>query len=300
MKPYKENTISILVYGIVIFSSIATIFGIFSSETIDVNQFTSIHGKQVNIYGKGIYKYMSADVAIQGIAQDYITLFVAIPFLFVGLFKYRKGLKKGAFLLTGTLGYFFVTYLFYMAMGAYNELFLIYAVLLGLSFFALLTTLFSFSLHDIDKLFKNNTITKTVGIFLIANSILIGAMWLGIVIPPLIDGTIYPSNLEHYTTLIVQGFDLGLLLPLSFISGLLLYQKRKIGYLAGVSYIIFLAILMTALSAKILAMMLHGVNVVPAIFIIPTINIATVVFSYLILKSIRIEKGINTNAQQGI
>ena len=298
MKPKKENTLSILVFGIAIFSTIATLFGIFSSGEIDVIQFTSIHGKEVSIYGKGIYKYMSADVAIQGIAQDYVTLFLAIPLLFIGLFKYRKGSKKGAFLLAGTLGYFLVTYLFYIAMGAYNELFLIYATLIGSSFFALLTTLFSFHIQDIDRDFKNNSITKMVGIFLIINSILIGILWLGIVIPPLIDGTIYPDNLEHYTTLIVQGFDLGLLLPLSFVSGLFLLQKRKIGYLAGVTYVIFLSILMTALTAKILAMMMHGVNVIPAIFIIPTINIITIAFCYLILKSIHIDKGLNTNVQQ--
>lgn len=300
MKPKKEYTLSILVWGITICASIVTLFGIFSSDAVQVSQFTSIHGKKVSIYGKGIYKYMSADVAIQGIAQDFVTLFLAIPLLLIALFKYNQGSKKGIFLLAGTLGYFFVTYLFYLAMGTYNELFLIYAALLGLSFFALLKTLFSFNLQDIDRHFKNNSITKKVGIFLIANSILIGIMWLGIVVPPLLDGTIYPNNLEHYTTLIVQGFDLGLLLPLSFVSGLFLFQKRKIGYLAGVSYVIFLAILMTALTAKILAMMMHDVNVIPAILIVPAINIATIIFCYLILKSIRVEKEINTNAQQGV
>lgn len=229
---------------------------------------------------------MSADVAIQGIAQDYVTLFVAVPLLFIGLFKFRKGSKKGTFLLAGTLGYFLVTYLFYLAMGAYNELFLIYVILLGLSFFGLLTTLFSFNFQDIDSGFSNNSVTKMLGIFLVVNSILIGTMWLGIVVPPLIDGTIYPNNLEHYTTLIVQGFDLGLLLPLCFVSGLFLLQKRKIGYLAGVTYVVFLAILMTALTAKVLAMMMHGVNVIPVIFIIPTINILTILICYRTLKSI--------------
>lgn len=284
MKP--KNSITLLVFGIAIFASVATLFGIFSSDAVDVGRFTSIHGKQVDVYGKGMYKYMSAEVAIQGIAQDYVTLFIAIPVLLIALFKHRKGSKKGSFLLAGTSGYFFVTYLFYITMGAYNELFLVYAVLLGLSFFALLTTLFSFSPEDIDKDFNDNSTIKVVGIFLIVNSILIGIMWLGVVVPPLIDGTIYPVGLEHYTTLIVQGLDLGLLLPLSFVSGLFLLQKRKIGYLAGVTYIIFLAILMTALTAKVIAMMMHGVNVIPVIFIIPTINIITIVLSHRILKNI--------------
>lgn len=293
MEPNNKNSISILVVGIAMCSSVATLFGIFSSDIADAGPFTSIHGKEVSLYNEGIYKYMSADVAIQGIAQDYVTLFIGIPMLLITLLKFRKGSIKGAFLLAGTLGYFFVTYLFYLTMAAYNELFLLYALLLGLSFFALLSTLFSFNLQYIDKYFKGNSAPKVVGIFLIVNSILIGLMWLSVVVPPLADGTIYPDNLEHYTTLIVQGLDLGLLLPLSFVSGLLLYQKQKIGYLAGVTYVIFLAILMTALTAKVLAMMMHGVDVIPAILIIPTTNIITIVFSWLILTSIRTETEIN-------
>lgn len=37
---------------------------------------------------------------------------------------------------------------------------------------------------------------------------MIGSLWLGVVVPPLVDGSIYPKELQHYTTLVVQGFDL--------------------------------------------------------------------------------------------
>lgn len=83
---------------------------------------------------------------------------------------------------------------------------------------------------------------------------------MNIIVPPLIQGTIYPPELNHYTTLIVQGFDLGLLLPISFIVGLFLIKKKPMGYLYATTYIIFLSILMTALTAKIIAMGKNGVN----------------------------------------
>lgn len=54
-------------------------------------------------------------VAIQGIAQDYVTLLVGIPLLLVELYFFRKGSLSGKFLLTGTLLYFMLTYLFYLA-----------------------------------------------------------------------------------------------------------------------------------------------------------------------------------------
>lgn len=284
MIPKKEN--SFLVVAIAILSTVASSIGILSSSKVDVRQFQSIHGRVINIYGKGIYKYMSADVAIQGIAQDYVTLFVGVPLLMISLFFYQKGSLKSCFVLSGVLGYFLVTYLFYTAMGMYNELFLVYTALLGLSFFALLVTLFSLKHQDIANRFSSSTPTKTVSLFLITNSILIGVMWLSLIVPPLFDGTVYPQALQHYTTLIVQGFDLGLLLPLSFISGVFLLRKKDIGYVASTTYIIFLSVLMTALTAKVLAMKLNEVEVVPAIFIIPTLNIISIILSFSMVRSI--------------
>jgi hypothetical protein len=77
------------------------------------------------------------------------------------------------------------------------------------------------------------------------------------------------AELYHFTTLIVQGYDLGLLLPVSFVAGFLLFRKSLIGYLYSTIYLGFLSLLMTALTAKIIAMALSGVNVIPVIFIIP-------------------------------
>lgn len=115
----------------------------------------------------------------------------------------------------------------------------------------------------------------------------VGLLWLGEVVPPLIDGTIYPKGLQHYTTLIVQGLDLALLLPLAFLGGLMLCRRKTFGYLIATPYIIFLAVLMTALSAKITAMALNGVNVIPAVFIIPLFNLAAVYFSISMLKNVK-------------
>src|SRR5690606_12235855 len=95
-----------------------------------------------------VYRHMSAEVAPQGIAQDYVTLFAGVPLLIIALFYARRGLIRGRLFLAGVLGYFLVTYLFYLVMGMYNYLFLVYTALLGLSFFAFLLTMFSF--RDVD------------------------------------------------------------------------------------------------------------------------------------------------------
>jgi len=284
----KQNkTITILVLMTAAAAITASSFGIFSDDGTGVYEYQSIRGEEVLIYGKGIYKHMSADVAVQGIAQDYVTMFICVPFLFAALFWSRKNSTKGMLLLSGTLLYFLVTYLFYLAMGMYNEMFLVYVFLAGSSFFALVIALFSFDFNKVKEIFPSHKLMKNTGIFLIINSVLVALLWLGIIVPSLLDGSIYPKELQHYTTLIVQGFDLGLLLPISFVVGVLAIRGKGPGYLFSSVYVIFLSFLMVALTSKILFMADAGENVVPVIFIMPTIALIAITFSVLILRNVK-------------
>ena len=161
-------------------------------------------------------------------------------------------------------------------MGMYNILFLGYVVLLGTSFFAFAQTLLSFDLANLTERFSESIPVNFIGGFLIFNAIAIAMMWLQVVVPPLLDGSMIPVEVEHYTTLIVQGLDLGLLLPLSFVSGLLFIRRKPFGYLLTPVYFVFLSIMMAALTAKIIAMGFHGQTVIPAIVIIPLFGLISI------------------------
>lgn len=282
----RQTSITVLVLLISVLAVIATTTGIFSNDGTGQYEYKSIRGHTVTIYGKGLYKDMSAEVAPQGIAQDYITLFLAIPLLIVAFFRSRKGSLIGQYLLCGTLGYFLVTYLFYTVMGMYNRMFLAYVSLAGMSFYSFIMVLLSLNKSKLSKYFKPSTPSRSTGVFLLICSVSIALLWLSIVIPPMLDGTVIPVQVEHYTTLVVQGLDLGILLPGAFICALLWMKKRPLGYLLAPVYFIFLSILMTALTAKVVAMSMLGYNVIPAIFIIPTFNLCTIVGIVAILRSI--------------
>jgi hypothetical protein len=279
--------IRFLVITIVIASAIATISAIFSHDGPGRYQHKSIRGQQVTIYGEGLYEDMSAEVAPQGLAQDHITLLAGIPLLVISFLMARNGSIKGRYLLAGTLGYFLVTYLFYLVMGMYNSMFLAYVILLSASFFAFFITMQTFKTERLPGSFDADTPTTSTGGFLIFNSIAIALLWLSIVVPPLIDGSIIPLQVEHYTTLIVQGLDLAILLPASFISGLLLIKRKPSGYLYAPVYLVFLSLLMSALTAKVIAMSFLGYNVMPAIFIIPAFNLVSVICTIVLMKHIK-------------
>lgn len=290
----NQKTISILVVCIIFLSIISSAAGIFYTEGVGNYQYQSIRDQVVTIYGKGLYRHMSADVAIQGIAQDYVTLFLGIPLLIAGLVMGRKGTLKGQLFLAGVLNYFFVTYLFYMNMAMYNAMYLVYIMLVSTSFFAFVLTLIGFDVQNISRQFSLKTPVKRIGGFLIFLSSAIALLWLQIIITPIMDGSIIPKEVEHYTTLTVQGFDLSIFLPSAFLAGVLLIRKNPYGYLIATITLIFLCLLMTALVAKIIAMANAGVNVIPVIFIIPTFDILAMISTYVLFINIKdVEKNLS-------
>ena len=183
-----SKTIVALIGVITILAAVSAATGIFSSGGTGFYEYESIRGETVEIYGKGVYRHMSADVAPQGIAQDVITLFVAIPALLISFALASRGSLRARYLLTGILGYFLVTYLFYLVMAMYNVLFLAYVVLLGSSFFAFSLCLMSFDIANLPEKFSDAITLKTAGGFLIFNTVSIAILWLGVVVPPLVDG----------------------------------------------------------------------------------------------------------------
>lgn len=284
MKPLQK--LRLLVYIIAVLALAATATGIFSKHGSGPYEFTSIHGHVVQIYGRGIYQHMSAEVAPQGIAQDVVSLCIGLPLLIFSLRLTTIGSRKGRYLLLGTLGYFLVTYLFYMLMAMYNPLFLLYVTLASLSFFALVLGLRTFNLPKLESWFNPRLALEPIGGFLMVNSLLMGMLWLTRIVPSLLSGTI-PAEVEHYTTMVVQGLDLAFLLPFGFIAGLFLAQRKAMGYLMAPVYLVFLSILMSALTAKVIAMALAGFSVFPVIIIIPLLNMITLFCTALIIINIK-------------
>lgn len=278
------TTLSIMV---AILAGIAAFVGISSDDGPGPYEHRSIRGEEILVYGKGLYQHMSSDVAIQGIAQDYVTLFLAIPVLLFGLYMSRKHALRGLLLVTGALAYFLVTYLFYTAMAMYNTMFLAYVALLGLSFFGFTLGMLSLSNSRIIELLDFQNLFRYAGIFLVLNSLMVAFLWLSVILPPLLQGSIYPKTVQHYTTLIVQGFDLGLFLPIGVVAGILAIQKNRYGYLFTTIYLLFLSFLMAALTSKTIFMAQAGINVIPAVLIMPTVSAIATLFSILILRSVR-------------
>jgi len=180
MRPRFCKQITILTLFIAVLATIGASVGIFSRGGPGPTEHLSVHGQKVMLHGEGVYRHMSADVAIQGIAQDWVTLLAGVPLLLISLILFRKNSLRGAILLAGTAFYFLVTYLFYLAMAMYNPLYLLYVALLSCSFFTVALTLTPLLQRDFTGLFPEKT-ARRAGLFMMINAGMVAMLWLGVI-----------------------------------------------------------------------------------------------------------------------
>ena len=290
-----KNTVSLLVMCIILLSLTASVYGVFSNQGQGQYEFKSLHGETVSIYGKGLYKNDSLAMAVQARAQDTVTMVLGVPLLAISLYMARKNWLKGRLLLTGTLAYFLYTYVMYTFTAMYNQFFLVYVILMTTAFYAFILSMLSFDMEELGRSFSEKLPVKFVGGFLLFLGAVVGLLWIGRIVPTLIEGTM-PIGLEHYTTLVIQGLDLGILIPTQVIAGVLLIKRKTFGYLLASVMIIKLITLLTALTAMIVGQAFAGVKMgIFEMAMFPLFNLIAIYCLAAILKNIK-EKGSNKAA----
>ncbi|WP_207752991.1 hypothetical protein [Clostridium yunnanense] len=280
-------SVKILSVLIALLSLLAAIYGVFSNQIYDKTEFTTIGGEIVKMYGRGIYHNDSVSIASQAISQDIVTIILAVPLLIISLFLSNRGLMKGRLLLTGTLGYFFYTYTSYSFLSMYNKFFLVYVALMSMSFFTLTLMITSFDIDSIKSYFSDKIPRKFIGGFLLFMSFSVGLMWIGKIGTAFIKGG-YPEGLEYYTTLPIQALDLGFVVPIATISGILLIKNKSLGYLLAPIMIIKEISMLTAITAMIIGQIYSGISMsVGEIIIFPCFNLIVIYCLYLVISNVK-------------
>ncbi len=282
-----QKSVSILILFIAMLSLLAGIMGILSMGGSGTRAFISLNGDTVYLYGKGIYINDSVAAAAQAIAQDWVTVVLGIPLLILSCIFSRKKSLRARILLAGTLAYFLYTYMSYSFLCMYNPLFLVYVALMSMCFFALILVLISFDLQLIKKAFNDDLPVKTIGILIIVFACAIALMWLGRIVPPLINDEI-PSGLDHYTTLVIQAMDFGFVIPVSILSSILLMHRKPVGLLLSSVMCMKGATMLTSLTVMVINQALAGVKMsVAEIVIFPVANLLVLFGVFVFMKKIK-------------
>lgn len=256
----NRKIVVILSVLIAVLAAAASFIGVFSRQIKEYADITTSFGETIQLFQKGIYARDSVSMASQAIAQDMVTLLVAIPFLFISLWLLKKQNEKGLFLLSGTIGYFLYTYASYSFLIVFNSLYLIYVILMGLSFYAFILSLMELNRLDIKKMITDRYPQKSLSVFFLISGIMIMGMWLGNIIPALAEGSA-PTKLEHYATLGIQTLDLGFVVPACMVTAYLLGKGKKWGYLLATVFVVKMVTMTIAVSAMTILMQKNGAYV---------------------------------------
>lgn len=270
-----------------VLSLIAAGTGVFWQGVGSSYEFTSLRGETVTIHGSGLYRYDSVSYAAQAIAQDVVTLFLGISLLVVGIILARKDSLRGYLLLTGTLGYFLYTYASYTFLSAYNELFLLYVALFSLCLFTFILAMKDLNLEIIRQQISDRFPRRGVAIFMWVIAGFLTLAWLGRIVPPLMTG-MPPFGLESYTTLVIQALDLGVIVPVSALTAVLLWRDQPWGYALSAVVLVKGLTMGAALIAMIIGLILAGVPVSPVeIVMFSGIALAALIFTLILFRNVQ-------------
>jgi hypothetical protein len=275
----------ILVVLIMLLACFAASAGLFYQTPGHQYAFTTARGEAATLTGHGLYTHDTVSSAAQEQASDLVTLVVGLPLLGISSWLAFHGSLRGRFIKAGTLGYFLYTYMSMAFNTAYNALFLVYVALFSLSLFAFIRCLMSFDLETLPKRFSERLPRRAIaGVLFAAGGFLLIA-WLGRILPPLFQNRL--PGLENNTTLVIQVMDLGLIVPLAFLSGVLLLRRSAWGYLLASVAVTKLLTMGTAVSAMGVNMALSGVPVSPVeLIVFPSLTLINLLLAVLLLKNV--------------
>jgi hypothetical protein len=248
--------------------------------------FTNFRGEQVTINARGLYYWDTVSSAAQMQANDLVVLVLGLPLLAVSFLLTLRGSLRGRLLLTGTLGFILYTYITMCFGAAYNDLFLVYVATFSLSLFAFILSMMSFDLETLPSHFSDRLPRGWIAGLLFFAASFLSLAWLGRIWPTLVSDQI--PMLENATSMFIQAMDLGLIVPLCVLAGVLLLKQSAWGYLlASIGLMKFLT-MGIAVSTMGFNMARVGVPVSAVeLVVFPIITLANLIMVTLLLKTIK-------------
>ncbi|NMB87878.1 MAG: hypothetical protein GYA17_05935 [Chloroflexi bacterium] len=220
--------------------------------------FTTLHGQSVQINGQGLYFYDTLFKAPILRGTDAVTLCAALPLLVVALLLYRRGRLTGGLLLAGALAYLLYNAASLALGAAYNNLFLLYVAYFSASLFAFILAFSAIDPQQLAGRAGNGLPRGGMAALLFLAGLALLAAWLGDILSALLQGSV--PAIASYTTEATYVFDLGIIAPLCFLSGVLLLRRAPLGLPLAAILLVLLAIVGVMVTVQTLFQMQAGIT----------------------------------------
>lgn len=207
----------------------------------------SVRGTEVTLYGAGLYEYDTQFIGAGNRATDVVMLALGLPLLGVSIALYRRGSVPGALLLLGALGFTWYVAASYAIGVAYNDLFLVYIAAFSAGLFALVLLGAQLAVLP-DDTFEGAP-RRGLAAFMFVSAAVLLMVWGAPVVAALIQGST-PDRLDTYTTFTTHVLDLGAIMPIALVAGVLIVRGRGTGFVLAASILVIAAMLAPLIAAQ--------------------------------------------------
>lgn len=253
--------------------------------------FTTLRGETVPIYGIGLYRYETPFAGAGSTGTDIILLTLVVPLLLITTWGFGRGRVRAGLLLFGVMAFVLYVYAHRGLSNAYNELFLLYVALFAAGLFAFIL-LFVWA-HSQATIFADVApgIRRGLGYFLFVCGLLTSWVWLEPLVTAGLAG-VPPRLLDSYTTMVTDTLDLGIIVPATFLSGVLLLRGRLLGYVVALPLLVLLVLLGPTIALQTVLQLRAGVEFTQAEIVGPisgflVVGVIGVWFLWVLLRSVR-------------
>ncbi len=204
----------------------------------------------------------SADHLARIYAQDAVLLVIGVPILALGAWFALRGSVRGRIIWLGALAFMAYMWTHYAFVVAYNDFFLGYVVLFGLSLFTLVSGMLRTDPVPIYERLQGELSTQIYSGFLGVAAIGLTLMWLFDIVSALLANEL-PSAIVQLGPEAAHTYviDLGILVPSLAIAAIWLWQRRPWGYVVTGVLLVFAALVAPALTAITVIDLLEGVKI---------------------------------------
>ena len=199
--------------------------GVFLRGSGAAVEVVSPRGERYPMATDGVYAWNAQRVVAEGVGWDLFTLAVVVPALLLATPLLARGSFRGRLLALGLLAYLFYQYLMYAVTWAFGPLFLPFVAVYAASLAAIVAVASSLARDGVAGRFDDGYPRRGMAVlcFLLAAALV--AMWLARIAAGL-RGDLAGAMLLGQTTMVVQALDLGLVVPLAVLTGVLCWRRH--------------------------------------------------------------------------
>jgi hypothetical protein len=215
----------------------------------------------VGLFFPNTYAAETPNWTAQAVGQDIFDLFLVVPFLLMTVLFIRKKSRKALLLWSGAVLYLIYSFVIYCFAVHFNNLFILYCLILGLSFYAFVYYLVFQLRRSARDWFGETVSVKSAGYYFIFISCIFYLLWLSEIVPAIINGTT-PKNIVEMGLLTnpVHALDLSVALPGILIVGLLLLRRNTLGLLLAPGVLIFMILMDITIGGLNIIMQIRGIE----------------------------------------